>query len=96
MASSQPKLCKWVTGKLLIASNKITVWWKASTRRMDRMTNSVERTTLFADSRSSVIGAATAAILVGFFLVLAAGVAQPEALHNAVHDTRHARNFPCH
>ena len=96
LASSQPELRKLITGKLLIAWNKITLWWKASTRRMDRMTNPVERTTLFADSRSTVIGAATVAILVGFFLVLAAGFAQPEAVHNAAHDTRHALNFPCH
>jgi len=60
------------------------------------MTNPAERTTLFADSRSTVIGAATVAILVGFFLVLAAGFAQPDAMHNAAHDTRHALNFPCH
>ena len=60
------------------------------------MNNPVERTTLFADSRSTAIGAATVAILVGFFLVLAAGFAQPEAMHNAAHDTRHALNFPCH
>ena len=45
---------------------------------------------------ATVIGAATVAILAGFFLVLAAGVAHPEALHNAVHDTRHALAFPCH
>ena len=60
------------------------------------MINPVERTISFAESRSTVIGAATAAILVGFFLVLAAGFAHPEALHNAVHDTRHALAFPCH
>ena len=96
MAILQPKLCKLITGKLLIASNKITLWWKASTRGMDRMNNPVERTTLFADSRSTAIGAATVAILVGFFLVLAAGFAQPDAMQNAAHDTRHALNFPCH
>ena len=60
------------------------------------MINPVERTISFAESRSTVIGAATGAILVGFFLMLAAGFAHPEALHNAVHDTRHALAFPCH
>jgi cobalt transporter subunit CbtB len=56
----------------------------------------MERTATLAESRSTVIGAATIAILAGFFLVLAAGFAHPEALHNAVHDTRHALAFPCH
>ncbi len=60
------------------------------------MNSPMERTATFADSRSSVIGAATVAILVGFFLVLAAGFLHPEAVHNAVHDTRHALAFPCH
>ncbi len=60
------------------------------------MTSPTEQTTTFAESRSTVIGAATVAILVGFFLVLAAGLAHPEAMHNAVHDTRHALAFPCH
>jgi cobalt transporter subunit CbtB len=56
----------------------------------------MERTATFADSRSTVIGAATIAIVVGFFLVFAAGFAHPEALHNAVHDARHSLAFPCH
>ncbi len=60
------------------------------------MNSPMERTATFADSRSAVVGAATVAILVGFFLVLAAGFAHPEAMHNAVHDTRHALAFPCH
>ncbi len=60
------------------------------------MNSPMERTATLAESRSTVIGAATVAILVGFFLVLAAGLAHPEAIHNAVHDTRHALAFPCH
>lgn len=60
------------------------------------MTSPMERTATFADSRSTVIGAATIAIVVGFFLVFAAGFAHPEALHNAVHDARHSLAFPCH
>ena len=60
------------------------------------MTSPMERTATFAESRSTVIGVATFAIVVGFFLVFAAGFAHPEALHNAVHDARHALAFPCH
>jgi cobalt transporter subunit CbtB len=60
------------------------------------MTSPMERTATFADSRSTVIGAATIAIVVGFFLVFAAGFVHPEALHNAVHDARHSLAFPCH
>ena len=60
------------------------------------MTSPMERTATFAESRSNVIGAATIAIVVGFFLVFAAGFAHPEAVHNAVHDTRHSLAFPCH
>lgn len=60
------------------------------------MTSPMERTATFAESRSTVIGAATIAIVVGFFLVFAAGFAHPEAVHNAVHDARHSLAFPCH
>ena len=60
------------------------------------MTSPMERTATFAESRSSVIGAATIAIVLGFFLVFAAGFAHPEAVHNAVHDARHSLAFPCH
>ena len=60
------------------------------------MNSPMERTATFADSRSAVMGAATIAIVLGFFLVFAAGFANPEALHNAVHDVRHAAAFPCH
>ena len=60
------------------------------------MNSPMERTATVAESRSGVIGAATFAIVLGFFLVFAAGFAHPEALHNAVHDTRHSLAFPCH
>ncbi len=60
------------------------------------MNSPMERTATFVESRSAVMGAATIAIVLGFFLVFAAGLAHPEALHNAVHDTRHALAFPCH
>ncbi len=35
-------------------------------------------------------------LLVGTFLILGVGFAQPEAVHNAAHDTRHSTAFPCH
>ncbi len=40
--------------------------------------------------------AALLALLFGAFLVIGAGLAQSETLHNAAHDTRHAFGFPCH
>jgi cobalt transporter subunit CbtB len=32
----------------------------------------------------------------GVALVFIAGFAQPQALHNAAHDSRHTLSFPCH
>jgi cobalt transporter subunit CbtB len=37
-----------------------------------------------------------AAILLGAFLIIGAGLAHPNALHNAAHDSRHSLAFPCH
>jgi cobalt transporter subunit CbtB len=34
--------------------------------------------------------------MLGVFLLYGAGFAQPEALHNAAHDARHAFAFACH
>jgi len=39
---------------------------------------------------------AIAALMVGAFLVLGAGFANSNTLHNATHDARHAFAFPCH
>ena len=39
---------------------------------------------------------AVLALALGVFLVFAVGFAQPAAVHNAVHDTRHAFGLPCH
>ncbi len=36
------------------------------------------------------------AVLLGAFLLLGTGLAQPNLLHNAAHDTRHGFAFPCH
>jgi cobalt transporter subunit CbtB len=35
-------------------------------------------------------------LVVGLILVFIAGFAPVEAVHNAVHDTRHALGMPCH
>ncbi len=40
--------------------------------------------------------AALAAIAFGIVLVGGAGFAQPQALHEGTHDTRHAFGLPCH
>jgi cobalt transporter subunit CbtB len=40
--------------------------------------------------------AALVAVLLGGFLLLGVGFANPAKLHNATHDARHAFAFPCH
>ena len=40
--------------------------------------------------------AAVLAAMLGVFMILGVGFAQPNVLHNAAHDTRHALAFPCH
>lgn len=45
---------------------------------------------------SSRLTVALVAGLLGTFLVIGAGFAQSQVLHNAAHDTRHAFTFPCH
>ena len=37
-----------------------------------------------------------AAILLGIVFIGVTGFAQPEAIHGAAHNTRHAISFPCH
>lgn len=49
-----------------------------------------------ASSRSAVVIGAVLALVLGVFLVFGVGFAQPNVLHNAAHDTRHAFTFPCH
>lgn len=46
--------------------------------------------------RAGVVLGATFAIAFGVFLVFGAGLANPSAIHDAAHDTRHALSFPCH
>ena len=42
------------------------------------------------------MGAAVVAALIGVFILFGVGLAQPDTLHNAAHDARHAFAFPCH
>ena len=42
------------------------------------------------------VGAAVVAALIGVFVLFGVGLAQPDTLHNAAHDARHAFAFPCH
>lgn len=42
------------------------------------------------------MGPALAAALLGLVLIIGAGFAQPQALHDAAHDSRHALGFVCH
>ncbi len=47
-------------------------------------------------ARQRTVAAALFAIVLGMFIVFGVGLAQPEILHNAAHDTRHTLAFPCH
>ena len=42
------------------------------------------------------VAPAITALVVGAFLLLAAGFAQSNTLHNAAHDARHSFAVPCH
>jgi len=48
-----------------------------------------------AGARSGRTGAIVAFVL-GLFLLAGVGFAGPHAIHEAVHDARHAAGFPCH
>ena len=47
-------------------------------------------------TRAGVVIQASAAILLGLFVVGMVGFSQADVLHNAAHDTRHSNAFPCH
>ena len=53
------------------------------------------RDALSAD-RGERLTAVVVATLLGVFLLIGVGFAQPDILHNAAHDARHAFAFPCH
>lgn len=46
--------------------------------------------------RHHAVASGVFAVLLGAFLLIGAGIAQPSLLHNGAHDTRHAFAFPCH
>ena len=46
--------------------------------------------------RSAIVLSATVALFLGVFVLFGVGFAQPQLLHNAAHDARHAFTFPCH
>lgn len=46
--------------------------------------------------RQRTAASALFAIVLGAFLILGVGLAQPQVVHNAAHDTRHSLAFPCH
>lgn len=46
--------------------------------------------------RHRAVASGVFAVLLGAFLLIGAGLAQPSLLHNGAHDTRHAFAFPCH
>lgn len=61
---------------------------------MDAKSAAAART--FALPRAQAVTAGAVALLLGTFLLFGFGFAQPEALHNAAHDSRHGFTMPCH
>lgn len=55
-----------------------------------------QSTVTFASSRSALVLSSAVALCLGVFVLFGVGFAQPELLHNAAHDARHAFTFPCH
>jgi cobalt transporter subunit CbtB len=53
-------------------------------------------TQVVSGAAASRLPFAAAVFLLGTAFVFIAGFAQPELLHNAAHDIRHAMSFPCH
>lgn len=47
-------------------------------------------------ARTGTVMPAGLALLLGLFLLYGVGIAQPQTIHNAAHDSRHAIAFPCH
>lgn len=49
-----------------------------------------------AISLSQRAGVAAIGGILGVFLLIGVGFANPDIIHNAAHDARHANAFPCH
>ena len=58
--------------------------------------NTAIRISVASSTRSETLAAVFAAFLLGAVLFLGTGLASPDAIHNATHDTRHAYGLPCH
>ena len=56
---------------------------------------SADAPSVSVDRRRTLTASFIAAFL-GSVLIYGVGLAQPNALHNAAHDTRHVMAFPCH
>lgn len=59
--------------------------------RSETMGQSGVRTDVQARTAAIVV-----TVLLGVFFLWGVGFAQPDMLHNAAHDARHAFSFPCH
>lgn len=46
--------------------------------------------------RAQAVTAGAIVLTLGVFLLFGFGFAQPDALHNAAHDSRHGFTMPCH
>ena len=60
------------------------------------MSDQVLRASVDASLLADRIVPAAVLGLLGLFLLYGVGFAQPDILHNAAHDGRHAFAFPCH
>jgi cobalt transporter subunit CbtB len=66
------------------------------------MTNPIKSQAKSAAGQSQSVSlsqrASVAAVggILGVFLLIGVGFANPDIIHNAAHDARHANAFPCH
>jgi cobalt transporter subunit CbtB len=61
-----------------------------------RSTNMTTATQTLVQSQTADMKSIVATALLGLGIILFAGFAQIEAVHNVGHDTRHAFGFACH
>ena len=60
------------------------------------MSDQVLKSQIAIQSVAARVLPVTVLALLGVFLVFGVGFAEPQAIHNAAHDARHAFSFPCH
>ena len=58
--------------------------------------NSSPASTILSSGILARLVSALLAVVFGLLLFAGAGLASPDLLHNATHDTRHALGLPCH